>query len=128
MAEPDESPPAGAHGAAPSRRDLLVALVHGAGLDAAVAAALDVVERDPLATAGCFRGDLLRGLMEVPGCFWGRAPALYDRYRRALRAGAERRRRLPACERMEFWSRLDAATLEARAAERPGDGVRRVGP
>src|SRR5918993_3696781 len=87
-----------------SGRDLLVALVHGSCLAAAVPLTLALVERDPLATAGYFRGDLLRGLMEVPGTFWGSYPRLYDRYQAALRAGAECRRSLPRDERMEFWS------------------------
>jgi hypothetical protein len=96
----------------------LVALVHGSCLDAVVPVALDVVERDPLATVGYFRGDLLRGLMEVPGGFWGGHPRLYDRYLTALRGSAERRRRLPPSERMEFWSVLDRETIEA-----PGPGA-----
>jgi CBS domain-containing protein len=101
-----------------SRRDLLVALLDGSCLAAVVPITLDIVERDSLATAGCFRGDLLRGLMEVPGAFWGSYPRLYDRYLTALRAGAERRRRLPPGERMEFWSVLDRATVDANGADR----------
>lgn len=102
--------------------ELLVALVNGARLGTVVAHALALVERDPLASAGCFRGDLLRGLMEVPGSFWRHAPDLYDRYRRALRAGAALRRRMPPRERMEFWSALDRATLTAHLQSmRDGD-------
>jgi CDI immunity proteins len=96
--------------------DLLVALVSSSRLSSAVAPAIEMVERDPLASAGCFRGDLLRGLMEVPGSFWRRAPDLYDRYRRALRAGAALRRRMPQQERMEFWSALDRRTLATHLA------------
>ena len=95
------------------RLDLLVALLDGSCLASAVPMTLDIVERDPLTTAGCFRGDLLRGLMEVPGSFWRSHPRLHDRYLAALRAGAERRRRLPPGERMEFWSVLDRATVYA---------------
>jgi hypothetical protein len=92
--------------AAASLREVLCALVHGWCLGAVVPIALARVERDPLTNAGCFDGDLMRGLMEVPGSFWGRHPRLYDRYREALRDSAARRRRLPADERMKFWSPL----------------------
>lgn len=96
-----------------SQRELLIALVCGPCTAGAVRAALDVVERDPLASAGCFRGDVLRGLMEVDGSVWGRHPLLYERYRTALRAAAAARRRLTQAERMEFWSLLDCATVSA---------------
>ena len=86
--------------------DLLVALVHGSRLDATVPAALEVVDQDPLASAGHFRGDVLRGLMEVPGNFWGRHPQLFDRYRNALRTAAMLRRALPPDERLDFWKPL----------------------
>lgn len=102
-----------------SRADLLIALVHGWCLAAVVPLTLDIVELDPLSSAGVFAGDLLRGLMEVPGQFWGRHPRLYDRYREGLRAGAAARKRLPAAERMEFWSPLDLAILHT-IAERSG--------
>jgi hypothetical protein len=93
--------------AAPALRPLLTMLVHGLYLEAVVPLALIVVERDPLATVGQFRGDLLRGLMEVPGGFWGRYPTLFDRYRSALRAAAALRRQLPHEARMQFWEPLD---------------------
>lgn len=86
--------------------ELLRALVNGWCLAAVVPIALTRVERDPLTNAGCFDGDLMRGLMEVPGAFWGRHPRLYDRYREALRQSATLRRRLPPEERMTFWSPL----------------------
>jgi hypothetical protein len=89
-----------------TRADLLDALVDGRCLAAAVPMAIDIVEEDPLASAGEFAGDLLRGLMEVPGEFWGRHPRLYDRYREALRASAARRRLLPPERRMDFWEPL----------------------
>lgn len=90
---------------------LLTSLVNASRLPVAVPLALDIIERDPLATAGCFPGDLLRGLMDVPGTFWSTHPADYDRYRRALRSGAALRRRLTPVESMQFWSPLDRATL-----------------
>jgi hypothetical protein len=87
--------------------DLLAALLAGTGLDAAVPTALAIVERDPLATCGRFRGDTMRALMEVPGLFWTRHPHWYARYLLALRASAGARRRLPDAERMEFWNTLE---------------------
>jgi hypothetical protein len=71
---------------------------------------IDVVANEPLASAGRFSGDLLRGLMAVPSRFWSRNPELYGRYRAALRAGALARRRLSYDARMEFWSELTAST------------------
>jgi hypothetical protein len=72
--------------------------------------AVEIVEQNPLASAGRFRGDLLRALMEVPDSFWRRNPALYERYRAALRAGAAQRRELSPEEQLEFWSVLDTAS------------------
>lgn len=89
-----------------SLAELLHALVNGWCLGAVVPIALARVEHDPLVNAGRFDGDLMRGLMEVPGSFWGRHPRLYDRYREALRESAALRRRMPAEERMRFWSPL----------------------
>lgn len=92
--------------AAVSRHDLLVSLVNGWRLPATVPAVLDILDRDPLASAGGFGGDLLRGLMEVPGSFWSRHPLLFARYRAAVRAGALARRALPPGMRAEFWNPL----------------------
>lgn len=89
-----------------SLAEVLDALMHGACLSAVVPIAIARVERDPLVRAAHFNGDLMRGLMEVPGAFWGRHPRLYDRYREALRRSASLRRRLPTEERMRFWSPL----------------------
>lgn len=86
---------------------LLRALLTGTGLELAVPTALAAVERDPLATCGRFRGDTLRGLMEVPGLFWTRHPRWYARYLVALRTAAGARRRLPEEERMEFWNTME---------------------
>ena len=96
----------------PLHHDLLVALVRGSRLGAVVPAALDLVRQDPLASVGHFRGDLLRGLMEVPGSFWGRHPGLFDRYRDALRAAAMQRLGLPPDQRLDFWKPLDLAAGE----------------
>lgn len=97
--QPHDSTPREGH-------ELLVTLVQGISLESAVPAALELVEQDPLVSAGQFPGDVLRALMEVPGRFWGRCPQLFDRYREALRAGAARRRGLPPDRRFEFWSPL----------------------
>lgn len=103
---PDELHAAQRRIADASLDEVLHALVHGWCLGAVVPIALTRVERDPLTNAGYFDGDLMRGLMEVPGAFWGRHPRLYDRYREALRQSAAMRRRLPSDERMKFWSPL----------------------
>ncbi|HEU4565995.1 MAG TPA: contact-dependent growth inhibition system immunity protein [Gemmatimonadaceae bacterium] len=114
------TPPTGPHtprGAA-SGDLLLLSLVSGASLEAVVPLALEVVERDPLATAGRFRGDILRALMEVPGAHWARHPAHYDRYRAALRAAASQRRGQPPDEQMRFWQPLPE--LDGDGAAAPG--------
>jgi hypothetical protein len=54
-----------------------------------------------------FRGDLLRGLMEVPDHFWRRHAILYDQYRRAVRAAAQARLSMPVEVRLGFWSPLE---------------------
>jgi hypothetical protein len=94
------------HVAPPSRRELLFALVHGLSLPTVVPVTLAIVESNPLATAGCFDGDLVRGLMEVRGEFWATQPQLYERYRAAVRSCAWLRRELPPDRRMEFWAEL----------------------
>ncbi len=97
-----------------SRTELLVSLIRERRLSAVVPTVLDILERDdPLASAGQFPGDLLRGLMEVPGHFWGRHPPMYERYRAALRAGAAARRHLPPEERLRFWRPLAAPSGSA---------------
>ena len=70
----------------------------------AVPRVLDVLEHDPLASAGFFRGDLLRALMDLPTEFWGSNTGLFRRYQSVVRAGALARRELPSAERMEFWA------------------------
>jgi hypothetical protein len=105
--------------AARSGRHLLVALLTGEHLMAVVPATLVIVERDPLASGGSFRGDLIRGLMEISGLFWGRQPRLYERYVAALRAAAVARRPLPRDERMEFWTPLTLETLGVAPRDAP---------
>jgi hypothetical protein len=88
-------------------RELLAALVNREYLETAVPEAIELVGPDPLIMAGSFPGDLLRALMEVPDKFWSRHPKLYQRYRAAVRAGAQARLQLPAESRLTFWSPLD---------------------
>jgi CDI immunity proteins len=97
------SPPPASHDT------LLPCLCRKEQLDMVIPIAVEIVEQNPLASAGRFRGDLLRALMEVPDSFWRRNPALYERYRAALRAAAAQRRELPPEEQLEFWSALDTA-------------------
>ncbi len=97
--------------------EILAALLSGRCLPAVVPIALARVEREPLVQAAHFNGDLMRGLMEVPGAFWGRYPQLYDRYREVLRRSAALRRRLPQAERMRFWSPLPASKTIGEDAE-----------
>jgi hypothetical protein len=99
--------------------ELLDALVRERALSTVVPLVLERVERDPLRSAGRFSGDLVRGLMEVPGAFWSRHEHLYLRFLHALRACAALRRHLPPGARMEFWTPLDGAALSAS-----GDGAR----
>ena len=94
-------------------RSLLQALVQGSLLSDVVPHTLSILEQAPLASAGCFRGDLLRALMAVPATFWSRHPALYQRYRTVLHDGAALRWSLEPAERDEFWSSLDLARIAA---------------
>ena len=90
-------------------RDLLLALVNRTQLEIVVPQALDLVAHDPLIAVHSFRGDLLRGLMEVPDQFWRRHAILYEQYRAAVRAGAKARRGLPTEAQLVFWSPLEIA-------------------
>ncbi len=85
---------------------VLRALIQGESLSEVVPVALKLLERDPLASGGYFRGDLIRCLMEVPGQFWWHRPELWEQYRGALRAAALLRRELPPQEQSQFWSVL----------------------
>jgi hypothetical protein len=89
--------------AALTATDLLEALERTWCLHCVVPRTLDLLAADPLTSAGHFRGDLLRGLLEVPTAFWSRHPRLYARYQDALRAGALARRALPIEQRLDFW-------------------------
>ncbi len=103
--------------------DLLAAVLGGCDLHYVVPLLLDRVEMDPLASAGWFSGDLLRGLLEVPASFWARQPRLYARFRESLRAGAIARRGLPADERAHFWTAVLPVPerRSAHAADDHGD-------
>lgn len=101
-------------------RALLQALVQGSLLSDVVPRTLTILEQEPLASAGCFRGDLLRALMSVPATFWSRQPALYQRYRTVLHDGAALRWSLDPAERDEFWSSLDLSRI-ATAGRRRAD-------
>jgi hypothetical protein len=104
---------------------LLESLLSGACLGVVVPATLEVVERDPLASGGCFHGDLVRGLMQVPGGFWSRRGDLFDRYQAVLRACASARRCLPCEQRMVFWDPLPTPPSERRPqtlADEPAEG------
>jgi len=87
--------------------ELLDALIDGVCLSVVVPMTLAILEHDPMASAGHFEGDLLRGLMEVPGHFWTRHPCLYERYRAAVRRAAVVRRGQPAEESMRFWTAIE---------------------
>ena len=100
-------------------RDILVALLNRTRLEIAVPEALDLVAHDPLIAVHSFRGDLLRGLMEVPDQFWRRHAILYDQYRDAVRAGAKARRILPTEVRLEFWSPLEIDNLLDSSTSQP---------
>jgi hypothetical protein len=88
----------------PDPTAILYDLVGGRRLAIVVPAALELVEREPLASGGFFRGDILRGLMEVPGHFWWRSPDLLERYACALQAAVTLRLSLTAAD----WARFCA--------------------
>jgi hypothetical protein len=77
-----------------------------------ILAAVELLEREPLASAGRFPGDLLRRLIDLPAGVWAREADLHDRYREVVRAAALARRALPEKERGMFWQSLPAR-LEA---------------
>jgi hypothetical protein len=72
----------------------------------ALLSALDLLERDPLLSAGEFPGDLLRRLIDLPAGVWAQEADLYARYREIVRAAALARRALPEEHRGAFWSAL----------------------
>lgn len=115
---PEELTPPSGSTTTSAPHTLLQALVQGSLLSDAVPRTLTILEQSPLASAGCFRGDLLRGLMAVPASFWTRQPALYQRYRTVLHDGAALRWSLDPDERDEFWSSLDLARISTSGERR----------
>jgi hypothetical protein len=93
---------------APELRETYNALAEGHDRTAAIARALDALDRDPLASAGAFPGDLIRRLMDLPPSLWRNEPVLYERYRSAVRAAASARRGAPPAVRRGFWRDLPA--------------------
>jgi hypothetical protein len=87
-------------------RDVYDAIADPGRRVGAVARALDILERDPLASAGAFPGDLVRRLIDLPAGFWREHPALDARYRDAVRAAALARRAADAAARRGFWRDL----------------------
>lgn len=68
--------------------------------------AIELLEREPLASAGEFPGDLLRRLIDLPSRVWAAEADLYPRYREVVRTAAAARRELPAAVRGSFWRAL----------------------
>ena len=87
-------------------RDVYNALSDPAQRAVAVGRALDILARDPLASAGAFPGDLVRRLMDLPSAFWREHPDLDTRYRNAVRAAALERRTAAEPVRRGFWRGL----------------------
>lgn len=77
-----------------------------------LARALELLEDDPLLSAGAFRGDLLRRLMDVPASAWAGEPFLYRRYQAVVRRAAEARRTAPKPVCREFWRDLPARVCQ----------------
>lgn len=71
-----------------------------------VLSAIELLEREPLACAGEFPGDLLRRLIDLPAGVWAREYDLHPRYREVVRVAAIARRGLPEKERGAFWRAL----------------------
>ena len=90
------------------RRDIYNALAEPRLRAGAVSRALDILERDPLASAGVFPGDLVRRLMELPPQVWQHEDGLYQRYRAAVRAAALARRHSASAVHRAFWRDLPA--------------------
>jgi hypothetical protein len=91
-----------------SDAELFRAVQRRTDLSDVVPTVLDVLERDPLTSAGYFRGDLLRALIDLPAEFWRRDCVSFKRYQAVVRAGAIARRSLPSAERMAFWTDVEA--------------------
>jgi hypothetical protein len=82
------------------------ALASGSSRTRALTRALELLEADPLLSAGAFRGDLLRLLMDMPASAWAEEPSLFLRYQAVVRRAAEARRAAPSPVREEFWREL----------------------
>ncbi len=76
----------------PERRDIL--------------SAIELLEHEPLASAGEFPGDLLRRLIDLPAAVWSREHDLHPRYCEIVRTAALLRRGLPESQRRAFWRTL----------------------
>ena len=82
------------------------ALASGWNRTRALTRALELLEVDPLLSAGAFRGDLLRLLMDMPASAWTGEPSLFLRYKAVVRRAAEARRAAARPARQEFWREL----------------------
>ena len=71
-----------------------------------IVSTIELLEREPLACAGEFPGDLLRRLIDLPAGVWAREHDLHPRYREIVRVAALARRGLPEKERGSFWRAL----------------------
>ena len=71
-----------------------------------ILSAIALLEREPLASAGEFPGDLLRRLIDLPAAVWAREHELHPRYCEIVRTAALARRSLPEKERRAFWRSL----------------------
>ncbi len=87
-----------------------------AGVHEAVEAALTELERDPLASAGFFPGDLIRCLMDLPARIWRGNPGLYARFRASVRGAALARRNAPPHIQRAFWSPLPVTAAGGEAS------------
>lgn len=73
---------------------------------ATLARAIELLEREPLSSAGEFPGDLLRRLIDLPPRAWSGETELHARYRELVRTAALARRELPDEVRGAFWRTL----------------------
>lgn len=99
-----------------SETELLDALVSRTDLDDVVPEVLDLLDHDPLASAGLFPGDLLRAMIDLPSVYWSRRARLFARYQSAVRAGAVARRALPVSDQMSFWTDAGRWRTTARSS------------
>ncbi|MDQ2889033.1 MAG: contact-dependent growth inhibition system immunity protein [Gemmatimonadota bacterium] len=108
--------------------EILDDIVSRTNLDTAVPAALAMLEREPLRSAGFFPGDLLRALIDLPSAFWGRRGTLFGRYQSVVRAGAIARRMLPDAEQRAFWTDVERCQRRAlRSSTRASATIQQEG-